>query len=96
MVFVTLITAMVHYFINEKEKPLLELMGHIEEKEIYNLIERGETVNLDHCYVDKFSLRDYRLTRNLDARAKVNLKGFTAKNALFGGDFKPRFLQCSF
>ncbi|MDX2430084.1 MAG: potassium channel family protein [Bacteroides sp.] len=78
-------TALIKFFITEKEQPQLELMGHIEEKEIYNIIDRGERVNLDNCYVDKFSLRDYRLTRNLDARAKVHLKGFTAKNALFGG-----------
>ena len=70
----------------KKRSPVLELMGHMEEKEIYNSIDRGEAVNLDNCYVDKFSLRDYRLTRNLDAREKVLIKGFTARNALFGGE----------
>lgn len=78
-------TALVHFRINEKDQPLLELMGYMEEKEIYNKIDRGEVLNLDNCFVDKFSLRDYRLTRNLDAREKVVIKGFSAKNALFGG-----------
>ena len=78
-------TALVHFYVNDKEQPLLELMGHMEEKEIYNTIDRGEPLNLDNCYVEKFSLRDYRLTRNLDARKKVLIKGFTAKNALFEG-----------
>lgn len=78
-------TALVHFHIDEKEQALLELMGHMQEKEIYNSIDRGEALNLDNCYVEKFSLRDYRLTRNLDARKKVVIKGFTAKNALFGG-----------
>lgn len=78
-------TALVHFTINEKVPDVPESMGHLEENEIYNLIDKGEAVNLDHCYVDKFSLKDYRLTRNLDAREKVVIKGFTAKSALFGG-----------
>ncbi|MBE9518689.1 MAG: hypothetical protein IMY68_08965, partial [Bacteroidetes bacterium] len=59
-------TALINFRISDKVPPLLELMGHMEEKDIYKSIERGEAVNLDHCYVDKFSLRDYRLLRNLD------------------------------
>ncbi|MCP4311868.1 MAG: two pore domain potassium channel family protein [Bacteroidetes bacterium] len=78
-------TALVHFHIDGKEQPVVELMGHMEEKEVYSTIDRGEALNLDNCYVDKFSLRDYRLTRNLDARGKVVIKGFTAKNTLFGG-----------
>ena len=78
-------TALIHFQIPGKDKTLLELMGHLEEKEIYNAIDRGETINLDHCYIEKFSLRDYRLTRNMDARERVVIKGFTAREALFGG-----------
>ncbi len=78
-------TALVHFLVDEKKQPVVELMGHIEEREIYNAIDRGEVLNLDNCYIEKFSLRDYRLTRNLEPREKVVLKGFTAKNALFGG-----------
>jgi hypothetical protein len=76
-------TALIHFYVGEKEKPVVELMGYMEEKEIYNAIDRGEAINLDNCYVDKFSLRDYRLTRNLDAREKVAIKGFSARNTLF-------------
>ena len=90
-------TALIHFHIDEKEQPLLELMGHMEEKEIYNTIDRGEPVNLDNCYVEKFSLKDYRLTRNMEAREKVIINGFTAKNALFGGlsslDFSNALLE---
>jgi uncharacterized protein YjbI with pentapeptide repeats len=78
-------TALVHFHISDRKRPLVELMGHMEEKEIYNAIDRGEALNLDNCYIEKFSLRDYRLTRNLDARLEVVLKDFSAKNSLFGG-----------
>lgn len=78
-------TALVHFYLQEKEQPLVELMGHMDEKEIYNQIDKGEPVILDNCFIEKFSLRDYRLTRNLDVRKKLVIKGFSAKNALFAG-----------
>lgn len=78
-------TALIQFQLADREKPVVELMGFLEEKEIYNAIDQGDTLNLDHCYIEKFNLRDYRLTRNLDPRAKVVLNGFTARHALFGG-----------
>jgi uncharacterized protein YjbI with pentapeptide repeats len=89
-------TALIHFHMGKKDKPVVELMGHAEEKEIYNAIDRGEILNLDHCYVKKFSLRDYRLTRNLDPREKIVLKGFTARNALFEGESSLDFSHAVF
>lgn len=79
-------TALIHLQVPGKEKPVIELMAYLEEEEIYKVIDRGEALNLDDCYIEKFSLRDYRLTRNLEAREPVVIKGFTARGALFGGD----------
>jgi Ion channel len=78
-------TALIRFHVPGKEKSLVELMGNVEEREIYKAIDRGEAIHLDHCYIEKFSLRDYRLTRNMDSREKVVIKGFTAREALFGG-----------
>jgi len=78
-------TALIKFQVDGKEKPWVELMGYIGIKEIYNAIDKGAELNLDHCYIDKFNLREYRLTRNLDPREKVVLKGFSARNSLFGG-----------
>lgn len=78
-------TALIHFKVDSREKSVVELMGYMGEKEIYNAIDQGEELNLDHCYIDKFSLRDYRLTRNLGVRDKVVIKGFSARNSLFGG-----------
>jgi len=79
-------TALIHLEVPGRDKPLVELMGYLEEKEIYKAIDRGEEINLDHCYIEKFSLRDYRLTRNMGPRDQVLIKGFSARDALFGGD----------
>lgn len=89
-------TALIQFQVDGREKPVVELMGYIEEKEIYNAIDRGEVLNLDHCYIEKFSLRDYRLTRNMGAREKVMLKGFSARNSLFGGDASLDFSHAVF
>ena len=59
-------TALIHFQVEGRVKPVVELMGYLGEKEIYKAIDRGEELNLDHCYINKFSLRDYRLTRNLN------------------------------
>ena len=79
-------TAIIHLQVPGKDKPVLELMGYLDEKEIFKLIDRGEVLNLDHCYIEKFSLRDYRLTRNLGPKEQVHIKGFTARASLFGPD----------
>lgn len=89
-------TALVRFSQEGRDQPMVELMGHIEEKEIYNAIDRGDVINLDHCYIDKFSLRDYRLTRNLGPREKIKLKNFTAKEALFGGQASLDFSHAIF
>ncbi len=78
-------TALIQFKIENRAKPVVELMGYMEGEEIYNAIDRGDELNLDHCYIEKFSLRDYRLTRNLGPRDTVVIKGFSARNSLFGG-----------
>ena len=89
-------TALIHFQVDGKAKPVVELMGYLEEKEIYNAIDRGEVLNLDHCYIEKFSLRDYRLTRNMGAREKVILKEFSARNSLFAGEASLDFSHAVF
>ncbi len=89
-------TALVQFRVEGRENPVVELLGHMDENEIYNAIDRGELLNLDHCYIEKFSLKDYRLTRNLDAREKVVLTGFSARHSLFGGEASLDFSHAIF
>jgi hypothetical protein len=89
-------TALIHFQVEGRVKPLVELMGYMGEREIYKAIDRGEELNLDNCYINKFSLRDYRLTRNLDEKEVITLKGFTARNTLFGGDASLDFSHAVF
>ena len=72
-------TALIKFQVDGREKPVVELMGYLGEKEIYNAIDRGEVLNLDHCYIEKFSLRDYRLTRNMGASRSRNRDGWAGR-----------------
>lgn len=78
-------TAMVSYRMADNEMPLMELMGCLGEEDLYGMIDRGEAILLDHCFVEKFSLRDYRLTRDLGPEDRVSIKGFIARHCLFQG-----------
>jgi len=52
-------TALVHFYVNDKEKPLLELMGHMEEKEMSLALKapgfvKGMSVLRQHALKQKY------------------------------------------
>lgn len=51
--------------------------------EIYEAIGRGETVNLDECYLHGFSLTACRRFLIHDKNTVVKINGFSARNAVF-------------
>jgi len=51
--------------------------------EIYEAIGRGETVNLDECYLHGFSLTACRRFLIQDKNTIVKINGFSARNAVF-------------
>lgn len=84
-------SALVTFRIGEREQSQVQEMGFIEEEEIYKLIDKGEPIVLDSCYVSRFSLKEYRLSRKLDNRKRVVIRDFSAKHALFGGEIELDF-----
>ncbi len=55
--------------------------------EIYEAIGRGETVNLDECYLHGFSLTACRRFLIQDKNTVVKINGFSARNAVFETTF---------
>jgi hypothetical protein len=51
--------------------------------EIYDAIGRGDTVNLDECYLHGFSLTACRRFLIMDKNTTVKINGFSARNAVF-------------
>jgi hypothetical protein len=67
---------------NKKEIAYIEL-GYIDKEEIYQCIDRKKSINLDYCYIENFSLSDYRESRNIDKKTYIKLHQFSAYNTFF-------------
>ncbi|MBI5218949.1 MAG: two pore domain potassium channel family protein [Bacteroidia bacterium] len=67
---------------NKKEKLYLQL-GYIDTEEIYKLIDEGQPIEIDNCYVEGFSLSTYRKSRGFKNDSYVKVKSFSAKNSVF-------------
>jgi len=63
--------------------PVVELLGYMEMEEIYKCLDEGRPINLDYCYVNKFSLSVYRKLRKMDPKAMIPVHGFTASHSFF-------------
>ncbi len=76
-------TAIVTFEVERRTKPLIELLGYVDEEDIYAMIDKGEPLVLDQCYVSRFSLENYRISRKMDKKDQVRISGFRARNSFF-------------
>jgi len=67
---------------NKKEVAYTEL-GFIDKEEIYKLIDQEKPIVLDNCYIENFSLVEYRESRNIEKKTYVKLHQFSAFNTFF-------------
>ncbi len=74
-------TAIITISVPGRVNPIIELLGYSEIDEIYKWIDEGKSVNLNHCYINKFSLSEYRQLRKLDPKQVISIHGFTAVNS---------------
>ncbi|UCG28428.1 MAG: two pore domain potassium channel family protein [Bacteroidales bacterium] len=89
-------TAIVSFLMENREVSSVELYGHIDTEDIYRMIENGEPVNLDYCYIQDLSLSVYRSQRNLDRKAYVRIGNFSARHAFFDAKFGTDFSHAEF
>ena len=66
----------------KREIDYIEL-AYIDAQEIYDLIEKGEEINLDYCYIENFSVTNYKLQKNIPKHDLVKIKSISAKDAIF-------------
>jgi hypothetical protein len=71
-------------FLDEKEQEIgTELFGNRDTGDIYSIIEKGEELNLDNCYIEDFSLSYYRQYNGIDRKEYIKLNRFSANNSFF-------------
>jgi hypothetical protein len=79
-------TAIISLF-NEQKEPIETLkLGFLEIKDIFNHIDKKESLNLSNCYIEGFSLEKYRKSRNLDDKQMILIKNLNCENSFFSSD----------
>lgn len=63
---------------------------------VYEAIHQGKPVNLNNCYLNNFSLNDYRERLKLTANSNVDIVDFSAVNAFFEADDTIDFSYANF
>ncbi|MBI4646332.1 MAG: two pore domain potassium channel family protein [Bacteroidia bacterium] len=75
-------TAAISFYENKKEIAYIET-GYIDTEDIYILLDTRQPVNIDGCYIENFSLSEYRKSRNIDKSAYVKIASFSAVGTFF-------------
>lgn len=70
--------------------------GYMDLETVYDWIEQGKDINLDHCYLNEFSLHDYRQQRGLGEEALVTLRNFSAAHTFWDCLVVVNFSNASF
>ena len=76
-------TAIVTLFDKEGEEIGSELFGVVDAAEIFSIIKEEKDLNLDNCYINEFSLSNFRRLNGLDKKDFVQIRNFSAKDAFF-------------
>jgi len=94
--FITDKTARVTFVDNHENIQQITEYGVISTNDIYNKIYHNQALNFDKCYINNFSLRDYKKRFSIEEHEHVNLHNFSAKHAFFEADEVINFTMACF
>lgn len=86
----------VHFFDENNKKTTSIKYGLISPEELFELIEKGEEVNINQGYVKNFSLSDYRTKKGYDHHKIIKIKNISAKKCFFDCDLINDFSYAKF
>ncbi len=89
-------TAIITHENRDGSKRSVDILGHFPSDDLYDLIEAGKPVILDYCYVNRFSLSEYRILKEMEKKEKVFIAGLSAKHAFFDCEGKIDFSYAEF
>ncbi len=73
-----------------REIDYLEL-AYIDAQDIYNLIENNKDINIDNCYIENFSVENYKKQKGLSKHDIIKIKSISAQNAIFESKIETNF-----
>ena len=76
-------TAIIVFYDEYKSEVAYWELGFIDTKEIYKLISEKKPINIDDCFVEDFSIYNYRKEAGLDREEKFEITDFSANNTVF-------------
>lgn len=83
------------YSENKKELEYIEL-AFITTEEIYNKIDNGEDIIIDECYIENFSLSNYRKSRKLADETIIDLNNFSSIGTFYDSRHETDFSYANF
>jgi len=74
---------LISFFDNENKLVEETTYGEVAVTEIYKKIENKEPIILDNCFIENFSISEYRKQKNLKKEEKIIISEFSASNSFF-------------
>ncbi len=84
-------TVAIRFYDSYKKEIFYRELGYIDSNQIYEYIKTGKNVVLDDCYVENFSLKEYRKLNNIEDKESVVVKNFSAEDAIFESQIETNF-----
>jgi hypothetical protein len=78
-------------YVDKHQREIIQEYGYFSPEAIYEKIKHKEPLVLDECYVQDFSLSEYRIKNSLKPNELIDIIGFSAKNAFFDSEDKVDF-----
>jgi uncharacterized protein YjbI with pentapeptide repeats len=77
------------------EESVIEL-GYIDENEVFQIIQDGKPLILNHCYIDRLSLSGYREKHGLDRKEVVRIRDFSMRSSFINSKTPLEFEYAEF
>lgn len=89
-------TAEISFFDDNNKRVAIFKFAVVTKEEIYLMIEKGESLNLNNSYIKDFSMTEYRVDRGLDDHVVIKLNNFSAKKTFFDCEITTDFSYTEF
>ena len=79
-------TVQVEFFDAKGRKKETKEYGFVSTEAVYGMIANEQPIHLDECYLQNFSLAEFRKHKGISEMQYISLKNFSAKNSFFDCD----------
>jgi len=71
-------------------------LGNLNEGELFKYIDDSKPFDINQCYIDQFSLADYRKSKGMERKDPVEIKSFSAQDCFFDNNHTIDFCYATF